>query len=135
MKVFGSLIVLAGVLALTAGCGGGPAGPKMYVVKGLVQFDSKPVETGRIQFRKKEGDQRAFSAEIKDGNYSLETESGPMVVEITASRLIPGKFSNFNGKPEPVGEMYLPAKYNSKTTLTADVKPSANTIPFDLTSK
>ncbi len=40
-----------------------------------------------------------------------------MSVEITASRIIPGKFDNSNGTPEPVGEMYIPRQYNAATTL------------------
>jgi hypothetical protein len=57
-------------------------------------------------------------------------------VEITASRLVPGKFDNSNGTPEPMGEMYIPKKYNSQTTLEAEVKSSGdNALPFELVSK
>lgn len=130
------LTVLVSLSFAVCGCGGAPAGPKMYTVSGEVKFDEKPVETGRILFRLKEGDQSAFAGDIKDGKYSLKTEKGKMTVEITASRLIPGKFSNVNGKPEPVGEMYLPQIYNSKTTLEATVEEGkSNHFPFDLKSK
>lgn len=129
-------VVLVGLAVILCGCGGGPKGPKLYSVSGEVKFDDKPVETGRILFRLKDGDQRGFAADVKDGKYSLKTEKGRMSVEITASRLIPGKFSNVNGKPEPVGEMYLPQKYNSKTTLEANVEEGkSNHFPFDLKSK
>ena len=36
---------------------------------------------------------------------------------------------------EPVGEMYIPKKYNTASTLTATVKPGSNTVPFELTSR
>lgn len=120
------------------GCGGGPEGPELFPVSGTVTFDGSPVDDGRILFRRAEGDQKAYSAEIKAGKYSLECEAGKVKVEITASRLIPGKFdtSNPDDEPQPVGEMYIPAKYNSESTLEAEVKSAGeNTIPFDLTSK
>lgn len=104
--------------SLLVGCGGGASdGPAMYEVAGTVSFDGDPVEEGRILLRKKEGDGKAFSGVIKDGAYSVETEEGLMTVEIRASRIIPGKFDNSNGTPEPVGEMYIPKKYNTETTL------------------
>jgi hypothetical protein len=129
-------VLVCSLLMTLSGCGGGSQGPKLYTVSGDVQFDGKPVETGRILFRSKQADQKGFSGDVTNGKYQLKTEEGEMSVEITASRLIPGKMSNVNGKPEPVGEMYLPAKYNAKTTLEAEVLASGkNSFPFDLTSK
>ena len=97
-------------------------------------FDGAPVEDGRIQFRKT-GDGRAFSAPIKGGAYSLTCEPGEASVEIIASRIIPGKFDRSNGTLEPIGEMYIPKKYNSATTLKASLKAGSNTVPFELTSR
>ena len=130
---------VAAVLAfiLMAGCNSAPEGPALYPVTGTVTFDGTPVTDGRIQFRKTDGDQQAFSGEIKDGKYSLEAQAGSMKVEIVASRPT-GKFdtSNPDEPPQPVGEMYIPAKYNAESSLTADVKADAeNVIPFDLTTK
>ena len=80
-SAFGFLLPLALV-----GCGSGDTGPELFPVKGTVSFDGSPVETGRIQFRRVEGDQKAYSADIKAGNYSLQMEAGKVTVEITASR-------------------------------------------------
>ncbi len=120
---------------LLMGCGGGPTGPTLHKVSGSVTFDGAPVEDGRIEFRRAEGDKRAYSGEIKGGSYSLQCEAGKVTVAITASRIIPGKFdtSNPDDPPQPVGEMYIPAKYNEKSTLTAEVKAGSNDIPFALT--
>lgn len=123
------------VSALAVGCGGGEKGPATYPVTGTVTFDGEPIENGRVLFREVEGDRRAYSAPIKNGNYELTAQPGSMTVEITASRIIPGKFDNSNGTPEPVGEMYIPAQYNRESTLTAEVKPSDNEIPFELKSE
>lgn len=118
------------------GCGSGETGPELFTVKGTVTFDGSPVDEGRIQFRQTVGDQKAYSADIKAGSYTIQTEAGNAAVEITASRPT-GEFdtSNPDDPPQPIGEMYIPKQYNSQTTLTADVKPSGdNTIPFDLKS-
>jgi hypothetical protein len=129
-------IVLASLLS--AGCGGATEGPALYPVTGTVTLNGEPIEEGRIQFREQEGDRRAFSGQIVDGEYSLEAEPGSMDVQIYASRIVPGKFdtSNPDDDPQPVGEMYIPEKYNSRTTLTAEVSASGdNNIPFELTSE
>ena len=117
-----NVVCLVAVVAMVAsslvGCGGSRSdGPAMHEVSGAVSFDGTPVEDGRILLRKKEGDGKAFSGVIKDGAYTVETEEGLMTVEIRASRIIPGKFDNSNGTPEPVGEMYIPKQYNTETTL------------------
>lgn len=121
--------------ATLIGCGAGSE-LETYPVTGVVTFDGEPIKEGRIFLRKVDGDQKGFSGEIKEGQYLVDAEVGKMSVEVTASRLIPGKFDNSNGTPEPVGEMYIPAKYNSKTTLTTEVTPGGdNEENFDLTSK
>ena len=70
-----------------------------------------------LLFRNLEGDGRAYSAPIADGRYSVEVETGKMRVEITASRIVPGKFSYAKGEKDPVGEKYIPARYNSRSEL------------------
>ena len=128
------LAVVAVVLTTAAGgCGSG--GDKLYKVSGKVSYDGVPVPEGRILFRNTGGDGRAYSGPITDGEYEVMCEPGKMRVEIIASRVIPGKFKKGeNGEPDPipVGEMYIPAKYNSSSTLTAEVKSSATEVPFDL---
>ena len=127
------------VPCLSTGCGGGTSdGPDLFPVTGTVQFDGTPVEEGRILFRTDSGAGRAYSTEIKNGSYTLEIEPGPVKVEVTASRVIPGKFgepASPDEEPPPLSEMYIPAKYNSESTLTANVSAGDNTIPFDLTAK
>jgi hypothetical protein len=133
-----SLLPVFGILTFaltTIGCGGGGDGPKLYPVTGKVTFNGEPVKEGRVLFRMQGAGGRSYSAAITDGTYNLKSEAGSAAVEITASRIIPGKFDKSNGTPEPVGEMYIPKMYNSATTLKAEVKPESNTIPFDLTGK
>jgi hypothetical protein len=122
-------------LPLAIGCPGG-GGLDLQTVTGTVTFDGVPIEDGRIQFRSTEGDQRSFSSVITNGMYEIETATGPMRVEVRASRLIEGKFDESNPDEKvPMGEMYIPAKYNSRSELTTEVPTDGDTIDFDLTSK
>ncbi len=126
-----ALIICISLFAV--GCGG-DKGARQYAISGIVKFDGEPIKEGRITFRKADGPAgQSFSGPITDGAYDLKAEPGAMVVEIIASRLIPGKFDKSNGTPEPVGEMYIPKKYNAATTLKANVEAKSNTIPFELT--
>lgn len=126
------VMVLAGVTSLT-GCSSSSTGPKTYPVSGKVTFAGAPVERGTILFRALAGDGRGYSGEIVAGAYEVPVEAGEMRVEITASRAVPGKFSEANpGEREPVYEMYVPATYNTDSTLRATVASGARTFTFDL---
>ncbi|HEY1191332.1 MAG TPA: hypothetical protein VGE74_27100 [Gemmata sp.] len=117
---------------LVGACGCGSDGSKLYKVTGKVSFDGQPVKEGRILFRNLGADGKAYSAPITDGTYEVMCEPGKMRVEIIASRVIPGKMVKGEGEMIPAAEMYIPAKYNSDSTLTAEVKASSNDIPFEL---
>lgn len=122
------------LLATTVILGCGPSGLDTQPVSGKVTFDGQPIAEGRILFRGMGSDPRAFSAEIKNGQYQMEALAGKMRVEITASRPVPGKFDESNpGEKVPVGEMYIPARYNSQSELTAEVTSGQNELNFDLT--
>lgn len=117
------------------GCGGSNDGLQLYDVEGAVTFDGQPIENGKILFRKLDGDERGFAANIINGRYKLQSLPGEARVEIRASRIIPGKFDMSNGEPEPVGEMYIPKHYNRDSELTANVSSEGeNEFGFDLTS-
>jgi hypothetical protein len=140
VRRFLPLVILVFLSTFGSGCGGKvDEGPALFPVKGTVTFEGEPVKEGRIQFSPAAGNGAARSAEIKEGAYELNAEPGKMKVEITASRIVPGKFSepaSPDEAPQPLGEMYIPEQYNSKTTLEAEVKSSGdNNIPFQLTSQ
>jgi len=119
--------------AVIVGCGS--SGLDTQPVSGKVTFDGQPIAEGRILFRGTGSDPRAFSAEIKDGQYQMEAMAGKVRVEITASRPVPGKFDESNpGEKVPVGEMYIPARYNSQSELSAEVTAGKNELNFDLTA-
>ncbi|WP_233215799.1 hypothetical protein [Rhodopirellula bahusiensis] len=131
-KNFACSIGLTALSLTFAGCSGG-SDLDLQPVTGTVTFDGKLIENGRIQFRSVSGGRRSFSAAIEAGEYAMETATGPMTVEVRASRLIEGKFDTSNpDELTPKGEMYIPQKYNSRTELTVDVPSGGDTLDFDL---
>lgn len=129
MNRIGSFIGLFLSVSLV-GCGSSDG---LVTISGNVTFEGVPVENGRIQFRSLTGDMRAYSTEIEDGKYELALEPGQSRVEIYASRLIPGKTVEVNpGEFDPVGEMYIPEKYNSRSELTVSLEAVGGTHDFDL---
>ena len=125
----------AGAVALVAalaGCGGGK--PQAQVT-GTVTLDGKPLDTGVIHFypQSDEGGPSA-SADIKGGQYQLQTGVGPMKVVINANQVV-GKRKMYNTPDSPVVEDIrdvLPERYNMKSELKANLTPGPNGVNFDL---
>jgi hypothetical protein len=128
----GLCVLLSAVLA--GGCGQATAR-----VKGQVRFAGQPVETGTISFEPADRQGPTAGGTIRNGTYEL-TEPifpGSKIVRIRAMRKTGRKVEA--GPPLPKGhlvdveEQYLPALYNDKTTLTADITPGKiNEVDFDL---
>ena len=117
---------------LVGGCGSSDG---LVDIGGTVTFDGQPISEGRIQFRMTEGDKQAYAGMIEDGKYKVRVAPGAALVEIRASRPVPGKFEEVNpGEPEQVGEMYIPEKYNSRTELKVTVSGPKEDQNFDLTA-
>ncbi|WP_020470667.1 hypothetical protein [Zavarzinella formosa] len=125
------VLVLFLSMAALAGCGG--SGPKMMKVTGTATFDESPLAEGSITFRPTSAEGRPEGATIKGGKFELEVSPGAYKVEISASRPVVGGKDTGMGVPV---ENYIPARYNSKTELTADVKTSGpNDFKFEMRSK
>jgi hypothetical protein len=120
-------------LVWVTGCGPSDG---LVQVGGTVTFDGAPIPEGTIQFRSLDGDQKAYAASILDGKYEARIAPGPASVEVRASRVIEGKFVESNpGELDPVGEMYIPEKYNSRTELKITVQSNKTDENFDLVGK
>ena len=134
MKSLCTFTLFACSMLLLAGCPG-PAAPENQTVTGTVTFDGEPVAEGEIVFRDTDGQTRSCGGQIVDGTYSFEASPGSKKVEITALRVVPGKMDTSNpGQEVPLKEPYIPAKYNTESTLTAEVS-GADPIDFALTSE
>ena len=131
-------VVLTALAALLcfAGCGGTDA-PSL---KGKVTLDGVPVASGNIVFLPEQSEGRKAAAAIEDGNYLVPAEEG----------LLPGKYRVEVSWHKPTGKKIpsadpgimmdetkeaIPAKYNSSSTLTADLAPGEASQDFALTTK
>ncbi|MEX0728487.1 MAG: hypothetical protein WEB58_04925 [Planctomycetaceae bacterium] len=122
-----------------SGCG--DSGPERASISGQVTFDGQPVEDGTISFVPAGDTQGPVSGDrIVNGTYTIPADKGPVIgshkVEIKATRKTGEKIP---AVPPATGEMevtedYIPAKYNTETTLTADVVGGENKKDFTLTA-
>jgi len=123
------ILCLVATLCLAMGCG--PSRPKTYPVSGTVSFDGKPVPEGDIILRAADGHSAPAAGKIKDGEFHLEATAGQKKVEIRAAH----KVARVEGAMGDEYQDYLPPEYNSKTTLTAEVKEQGeNHFDFPLES-
>jgi hypothetical protein len=111
--------------------------PSTYPVSGTVMFDGQPVTDGDIVFRDVEDKVGPDAGKIKDGQFTFRAKPGKKKVEIQANRLkkLPSGVTGPMGQTE-VPLNYIPARYNTKTELTADVTADgANQYEFKMTSQ
>ncbi|WP_417391838.1 hypothetical protein [Gimesia sp.] len=136
LKSFESLCLFLLSFCLLTGCGdsGGSDQPDLGTVTGVVTMDGQPLSNVMVSFSPENG-RPSIARTDEAGNYELgylaETK-GAVIGKHTVSITTPQE------NPTPPGQVYkdpIPAKYNSKTTLTADVKAGDNTFDFQLESK
>jgi hypothetical protein len=119
------------------GCGEA-TGPELVSVEGTVTFDGKPLPVGQMVFQDATGSDKSYPAEISGGTFHTQMTPGPKQVMITAIREVPGKTlpSGDGTERVPATEQYLPARYNTQTTLNAAIDDQkSNALSFELTSK
>ena len=123
-------------LATLLGCGGGDAS-----VVGNVTLDGTPIDSGAITFVPEGADATSVKVGggISNGKYSVETgrglTPGKYKVEFNWKKKTGRKMPTGDGDPIDETKEGLPAKFNTATTYTADVKSGSQTIDFALTSK
>jgi hypothetical protein len=122
--------------ALSAGCGEEHAGSS---ISGQVLFQGKPLSQGTIEFSPAAGQTTMSGGEIKDGQYSIPPDKGlqPGAYDVRISSLEggpggPAPANEMPGEAPPPPKQLIPAQYNSKTTLKAEVKESGEN-KFDFT--
>jgi hypothetical protein len=132
---------LALTAAMLAGCGGDPvdALPR-EAVSGQVTFEGKPLAAGLIQFQPTGQEATAGSAAVAAGRYAIRKDEGLVPgkyrVAITTPVAEAGPSPALPGDEKPPPREPIPARYNAKSTLSADVtKGGPNTFDFDLKGK
>ena len=139
-----SVALILCAITLTGCFGGSAEYIERAAISGTVTFVGKPLPEGSIQFvpdvdaAGKPVRGKMAQALIKDGSYSLSAEEGPAVgnnkVLINATRKT-GKFQESDGQKTEIMQQYIPARYNTQTTLQYDVKAGENTADFTLEAK
>lgn len=138
------------LLSLT-GCGGPSDQPDLGQVHGTITLDGKPLSGIAVVFQPDNG-RPAHGRTDAEGKYELTyirdtrgTKIGRNRVEIAPSE--EGEEENESAETDPdtesrpakrpfkSGKSKIPARYNIKSELEADVKPGDNTFDFELTSK
>ena len=105
------MLLLIGLTLAGCGAGGGPAGPPVYPVTGVVKLNGQPVVGADIVFAKKDGEGSSFGRTNASGEYQLTTRksndgapAGDYLVSITKaddpppldSATIPQDSPNYN---------------------------------------
>ena len=117
------------------GCGGDGRSK----VTGSVQYQGQPVKAGVISFIEEGAMAAAGGSAINDGKYEIPGEVGLKPGKYSVSISAPDNKSKaaaaeaMPGMSGPPPKETLPAKYNAKTELKAEVKAGGkNVFDFDL---
>jgi hypothetical protein len=132
---------LAVPLLALAGCGGADDdGLDRQAVSGTVTMAGQPLEKGTIQFLPDGGDaSKAIGggAPITAGSYAISAEEGLPPGNYIVSISAPAGGADQGGDPGSGAKLpkeTIPSKYNTATTLKAQVKSGeTNAINFELT--
>jgi hypothetical protein len=86
-------------------------------ISGAVTWKGAPIPQGDVMFASLDPHIPAAAGKISEGAFKFRCKPGEKRVEIRSYRLSDKKTPEGN----PIGEMYIPARYNSQTELSADV--------------
>ena len=126
------------LLVLLAACG---SSSNRRALQGTVTLDNKPLAQGTVRFIPTSGTPGpSAGGEIKNGEFSIAEDkgvlSGSFRVEITSSKTGKKVRDRSSGEITYLREQFLPARYNSNSELTAEVKNGGpNRFEFALRSK
>ena len=137
------LSIATALLLFCLGCGGAHV-----TIEGAATFDGQPIESGSIVFEPADGKGASTGGKIADGRYSVNSEEGisvnseegiargKKIVRITGVRKTGRQIEA--GPPAPPGTMvdeiqkYIPASYNTQSTLTCEIAAGSNEVDFHL---
>lgn len=134
-RAFSISLVLSCVLL--AGCGGD--GIPRAAVQGTVTYDGEPVESGVIMFIPETV--APVALKITAGQYDTDSDVndrrgaviGHCSVQIFANRPTGKIYTDvMTGEKMEETKQFVPAKYNERTELTAEVEAGQQTIDFHL---
>jgi hypothetical protein len=100
-------------LVLMLGC----SHPDTVEVSGFVTWNGAHVPHGDVVFSSLDPHVPAAAGKISDGTFAFRCKPGKKRAEIRSFRLSGKK----TPQGRPIGEMYIPNRYNSESQLTVDV--------------
>lgn len=122
-------LVLIGV-ALLVGC---RSDVDRHRLTGEVRLAGESVSDGLIVFEATDGLRAAVAAPIVAGRYEAWMPAGSNRVRITASRSVPGtEVPDGSGRMMERREDYIPAAFNTATTISLEMPPRDHVHDFDL---
>jgi hypothetical protein len=130
--------VALGCVSMGLGCGGRTEKPPMGRVRGIVTYDGKPLNKGRITFTPVSGDgvsggTSAMSPIESDGSYDLttfDTGDGAIVGQHIVTVSVPIEDINELNKPKADGSIayILPKEFIPKKYTNPKDSPLRNTV-------
>ena len=131
-----AVTVVAAGLLFNQGCA---KDPNRGEIQGKVTLDSNPVDNGIIRLIPSDTRLSPTAANIRQGKFELRLPVATYRVEISWPKFPPetsaaGKFTTDLKEDYIIPEL-IPAKYNTKSELTFEVKPGLNEPWFELTSR
>ncbi|PQO46420.1 hypothetical protein [Blastopirellula marina] len=145
---FGGLVIACSVMLLSlTGCGGNSDQPELGQVTGTITLDGKPLTGVAVVFQPEKG-RPAHGKTDAEGKYDLiyirdtrGAKIGLNRVEIAPSEGEDDPTENIQDpdsipaqRPTKSGKPKVPAKYNIKSELEANVQPGENNFDFELKS-
>jgi hypothetical protein len=132
-------VIVAVLIAVTTGCGGSTDG--RLEISGEVTFDGKPIPDGYVTLSPL-GSGPSAGGRIRNGKFTVERKKGPKEgkyrVSIEAMRETGKKIAIDPAIPDdkvPETVQYIPARYNSRSELTADVSAENTHFTWKLSSQ
>lgn len=138
LRTFFLLKFLTVICLMTSSCGSSKQHdqPDLGEVTGVVVLDGNPVEGVSVQFIPEKG-RSSNGLTNEKGRFELSYLPQTKGAKVGKHKVIiqtPVSEDEFDPEaPKPVEK--IPAKYNTKSTLTAEVKAGENQLDFELTSK
>ena len=118
-----------------AGCNDDPAEPKLTTVSGTVTLDGAPMKEGEITFAEP-AKGAVDTIKVVDGKFEGQVQPGQKRVEIRAYRPGTPNTAMYGPDAKASPENYIPAKYNTDSTMTATIADDGATgLEFAAQSK
>lgn len=126
--------------SLLMGCGGSGDRPKLATVTGTVFMDEKQVPNIWVMFNPTGGGRTSVARTNNDGLYELQYLEKVKGANIGSHKVVIMSYNDdeleeMRAATNKAVKEPIPSKYNSKSTLTEEVKAGKNVIDFHLESK